>query len=409
MSAAARNSGGGAVCPRLKPTIYKTADGKVIVEDELLNFITVKMKTLAHDEIVLLASNNFSSEWIEESKRLLFDVCPSSQRFVKHTGNQKDVNNIKACLKVLNECGENIPRFVSHYLDELPLVGFGNMDASALLSRVEQLNREVSCLRGAMEAQATVGETLGAAAALLDRRVSAIERRRESLDRAPDNGSESTERQDGGTQEPAAAGTTRLSLGAGETTIPPPQSPLWSAVVEKRRRKSPGNKPNPAKQLQPGATQARTKRDQQKKKGIIGTSTSSNITVVKTKMVSVFATRFSPTLEAETLCAYMSDKLGKPVTCRKIDSTRNRFSSFQVTAECNEVAEMYDPQLWPDGIFVRRYFEIRTPRVNNDSSARESGRGGDSPHQRSATVITHIAALQQSNSRAEESGEIQSK
>ena len=50
-------------------------NGKVIVEDELLNFIVVKIKTLSHDEIVLLTTNNFSSEWIEESKRLLFDVC----------------------------------------------------------------------------------------------------------------------------------------------------------------------------------------------------------------------------------------------------------------------------------------------------------------------------------------------
>lgn len=104
------------------------------------------MRTLSHDEIILLVSNNFSSEWIEESKRLLFEMCMSTIRSIKHKGPQKDINNIKDCLKVLNECGENIPRFVSHYLDELPPVGFGNMDASALLSRVEQLSREVSNL-----------------------------------------------------------------------------------------------------------------------------------------------------------------------------------------------------------------------------------------------------------------------
>lgn len=34
---------------RLKPEIYKTNDGKVIVEDELLNFLVVKMRTLSHD------------------------------------------------------------------------------------------------------------------------------------------------------------------------------------------------------------------------------------------------------------------------------------------------------------------------------------------------------------------------
>lgn len=47
---------------RTKPEIYKTNDGKVIVEDELLNFIVVKMRTLSHDEIILLVTHSFSSE-----------------------------------------------------------------------------------------------------------------------------------------------------------------------------------------------------------------------------------------------------------------------------------------------------------------------------------------------------------
>ena len=81
--------------------------------------------------------------------------------------------NIKACLKVLNECRENIPRFVSHYLDEMPPVGFGNMDTSALLSRVEQLSQEVSSLRRALGTQAEVTESMGAIITTMDRRVSA--------------------------------------------------------------------------------------------------------------------------------------------------------------------------------------------------------------------------------------------
>lgn len=42
------------VNPRItfKIFIYKTVDGKVIVEDEFLSFIITKMKTLSQDEIV---------------------------------------------------------------------------------------------------------------------------------------------------------------------------------------------------------------------------------------------------------------------------------------------------------------------------------------------------------------------
>ena len=182
MAAAVRNGGGIGLCTRTKPEIYKTEDGKLIVEDEFLNFLVVKMRTLSHDEIVLLASSNFSSEWIEESKKLLFEVCPTNTRCITHRGLQKDINNIKACLTVLNQCGENIPRFVSHYLDELPPVGFGHMDISALLSRMERLSMEVSSMRGVLEMQQGVlemqtgmSEALRAARADVERRMTAVE------------------------------------------------------------------------------------------------------------------------------------------------------------------------------------------------------------------------------------------
>ncbi len=137
--------------PHLKPDIYRTVDGKVIVEHELLNFLAVKMKTMSHDEIVLLAANTFDSEWIESSKKVLLDFCTSTQRNVSHKGSQKDVNNIKSCLKVMNECGENVPRFVSHYLDELPPVTFSNMDVSCLLGKIEQLSSEVCAMKRVMQ------------------------------------------------------------------------------------------------------------------------------------------------------------------------------------------------------------------------------------------------------------------
>lgn len=80
--------------------------------------------------------------------------------------------------------------------------------------------------------------------------------------------------------------------------------------------------------------------------GISGTSTENNIQMVKTKLVSAFVSRLSPNLDADTLRNYLTEKLSnKSVTCRKIDLTRNRFNSFHVTEECNEVADMYDPQL----------------------------------------------------------------
>lgn len=141
---------------RLKPDIYETVDGKVIVEDELLHFLAIKKRTLSQDEIILLAANNFNSHWIEASKKMLFELCPTTQRNISHKGAQKDANNIKSCLKVLNECRNNVPRFVSHYLDELPPVTFTNMDV-----KIEQLHIEVSAMKHALHRQTEMSEPPG--------------------------------------------------------------------------------------------------------------------------------------------------------------------------------------------------------------------------------------------------------
>ena len=138
---------------RLKPEIYTTANGKTLVEDELLNFLVVKMKTLSQDDIILLTVNHFGSEWIENSKKVLFDLCPTTQRFVTHKGPQKDANNVKSCLKVLNEAGENIPRFVSHHLDELPPVTYNSIDVSCMLRTLERVSADISSLKQAVSVQ----------------------------------------------------------------------------------------------------------------------------------------------------------------------------------------------------------------------------------------------------------------
>ncbi len=66
-------------------------------------------------------------------------------------------------------------------------------------------------------------------------------------------------------------------------------------------------------------------------KPIIGTGARGNISVVRTKLVSVFATKFTPDLNAETLSNYLKEKLGRDVNCQRIDTMNNRYSSFKVS------------------------------------------------------------------------------
>ena len=65
-------------------------------------------------------------------------------------------------------------------------------------------------------------------------------------------------------------------------------------------------------------------------KPIVGTAAQKDIKVVPTKLVSVFATKFSPDLDAETLSIYLTEQLGRYVNCQRIVTAGNRYSSLSV-------------------------------------------------------------------------------
>ncbi len=89
------------------------------------------------------------------------------------------------------------------------------------------------------------------------------------------------------------------------------------------------------------------------------------ISTVKTKLINVFATRFLTDLEADTLMEFPHQKLKVAVTYHKIVTERKRFSSLQVTAECEDLTVMYDPEIWPTGAYVRMYYEPRRSKGAN--------------------------------------------
>ncbi|CAM4535399.1 unnamed protein product [Leuciscus chuanchicus] len=121
-------------------------------------------------------------------------------------------------------------------------------------------------------------------------------------------------------------------------------SPAWSRVLKHGKRKQRSGKRSTA------AVQNKTSMNPPRGKktyGIVGT-------------------------DSETLASYLKEQLSRDVTCQKIGTEYTRYSSFKVTAECKEVAEMYAPQLWPEGTYVRHFYENRKPRaaLGQDAGAR---------------------------------------
>ena len=75
--------------------------------------------------------------------------------------------------------------------------------------------------------------------------------------------------------------------------------------------------------------------------------------------MSVFASKFDPSLTAEQLKAYLTSKLNIEVICDKLDTVRKRFSSFKITAECEDPVILLNAELWPEGAYVRTFYEKR--------------------------------------------------
>lgn len=226
----------------------------------------------------------------------------------------------------------------SHYLDELPPVTFNNLDVSSLLSKMERLHSEISTLRHAVKLQADVGENLRSVTATIGSRVDAVERRLEpsngggpailagekskELAKKWANGSFPGSPADPTCVCAPASPRTKLTLsdvsvcaeageGSGTTSVCPSpggiadNSPKWSRVVKKGWARS--NHAEGQIALRAGKSERRGS------KPIVGTSAQLNIRVIRTKLLRVFATRFSPDLDAETLSEYLSGQLGQQI------------------------------------------------------------------------------------------------
>lgn len=207
-----------------------------------------------------MAINCFDSEWSKASKKMLFELRPTTQWNVLHKGVQKDVNSIKTCLKVLKECRDNVPRFVSH-LDELSPVTFTNLDVCSLLRKVEQLHTEVSAMKSALQLQAEISESLCSVVVDVSHRVTVLEKSADhsstgliALMRRPDMANASTVAVSGVDGSSAGTGSAapRGELCGGQLHSLPPlsvegatsavtlgqtTSPKWTRVVERGQQK----------------------------------------------------------------------------------------------------------------------------------------------------------------------------
>ena len=332
-----------------------------IVVNELLCFVVNKMMTLSQDTIVQLCINTFDLEEIRTAKDVIYTVLENPGRKIKYTTDDKGKKNIIDIMKLLNERGVNIPTFVAKDLSKLPPITFDSIDVSALLAKIQNTQVELDMLKTGMSAINSTNDSLRVVTQNLQSRVAKIE-----------DGSNNTVDNTGVKSTAAVAATSALStidentyvktfadiVGDKTNAMSPHMQSEWTRVTKQKAsdKKAANNTPK-----DPLPVQANTMR-QKRNTGVVGTAATTpatGIRTVRTKVANVFATRFSPDLESKTLEDYLKEKLKMAIKCCKIETNHGRFASFHVTAECDDPKVFLEPAIWPEGAYVRWYYEPR--------------------------------------------------
>lgn len=100
MAAARHVAAAAGVFTRIKPEVYRASD-KLIVGDEFLSFLVIKMRTPSQNDIISVPTNSFGSDLIETND-LLFEVCPQT-KLCRNKWPQDTGNNIQMYMKLLSQ------------------------------------------------------------------------------------------------------------------------------------------------------------------------------------------------------------------------------------------------------------------------------------------------------------------
>lgn len=97
-----------------------------------------------------------------------------------------------------------------------------------------------------------------------------------------------------------------------------------------------------------------------KLQGIIGTGTNNTLKAVE-KKTEVYISRLDPETSTEDITAFLNDRFPE-IQC---ENGRSKFpgsySSFKITINENNFERIMDPKLWPNGIYINKFFRKRKP------------------------------------------------
>ena len=333
-----------------------------VVCDAVLCFLWNKMDLIVHDTLIKLTCDYFETSAIETAKNTLFQsnaVAASDVPFRRRKGQLKSKHNVEDILFVLHKHPAGLPAFAVCDLSTLPPLDTKNVDFAHLLGEMRAIRAEMANLRETV-VKITKKEAPSAQAPLIDS---------SKPPQLPQIGRQLLT-SDSSQCRPTGISTYRYTNNS--TTDSIPEQAAGSRPVSSERRLKPtyaatisstvaairsSGRDDPARS-DDGFTlvKKRTRPSSLKTKAVIGTMGSSTVKAKTGRYVAVFISRLLPETTAEEMEAFVQDTHHLSSKCVKLDTKHQSYASFKVEVTCDNIPDMYDPEKWPVGAYVRRYY-----------------------------------------------------
>ena len=347
-------------------------------------FITNKLDILPPDVIVQLCTSTFSDSDIEVSKKKLFDLCAdeTNSRYRKRQGAKKSAMNIEDVVKLLQEKGSDVPKFVALDLSKLPPITFDSVYISTLLNTIKKTQNEVDILRATIESHNAVSNGLHSVSASLETRMSCMEKKMDDLsqgiaDTSTLAGSSNTAPVIAQVQASVSSSGGSDSLSSGDVSAMTVKTFAQAAgggggtdaktTVSKVNEKQTWVKQvhiNGRLTLPRGAVEQIQGREKKLQKGVIGKAQNSGLRTVqkifRQRRANVFATRFDPAVSSEQVKAYLKKCLNLDATVEAVQTRFDTYASFHITCECPDPSVFMSDDLWLEESVVRWWREPNT-------------------------------------------------
>ena len=346
-----------------------------LIINELLCYMLAKIDSVPTDTITRLVNENFTDSDVEVAKILLCEHVDPAIRAGSKRGQNKKKNNLDDIVKMIMQCDRStLPKFVAYDLSKLPPISIDCIDVSSLMRKQQLQDVEIASLKD------LVHEILTMTADTSRRlEVGLMANSRCTSTSVSHAVSDPEPLPSVSPGEPAADCSERMQATGSAPTysevlrdaVCNPDCGQWTTANRKKSAKMPASRPPAAESRKPAdaaprapsgsaATQPAKVRSATNK-AVVGCKKAGPFTAVSVKKrVSMFMSRLPPGTGGDAVRSYVMEQTGADdVTATKLQTRYDSYESYRLDIVNPSCGNILDPDMWGQGLIVRRFFTRR--------------------------------------------------